>query len=344
MKKTFWKPALVIFLLAFGVGFAVRFFVFQPVKRFTKTGDFFGSYVKVDVCYQDRDQERLSAAIDEVWARFADIHKRLSVYDPASDINRINAAYDEPVVVPADTYQLIKDAVGDNKLSGGVYDITLGPLIQLWKAKGKEGRMPASSEIAAARALVDMGAIELSGGNRIRLKRRGVKVNIDSIGDGFAADEAARILRDHGFRNFLVDASGELYGGGHSCRGGKWQIGITDPADTAKLIDVVEISNQAVSTSGSYERFYEIDGRRWSHIIDPRSGYPAEGVTSATVIAPSARFADFLSTAFCVLSPEESFAVIDPRGPAYAAMVVVQDPSGEIKKVSRTYPEFLKKK
>ena len=311
------------------------------VRQFTKTGEFFGSYVKVDICFTEERHADLDGAVAKVWERFADIHSRMSVYDPASDINKINAAYAAPVQVGADTYQLIKDSLEYHRLSGGVFDITLGPLITLWKLKGGEGVMPTADEIKRARALVNMAAVELMDNRQIRLTRKGVKVNIDSIGDGFAADEAARILRSFGFEDFLIDASGELYAGGLSCRGTKWRIGIRDPQDPESLIDVVEVCNLAVSTSGSYEQFYEIDGKPWSHIIDPRSGFPARGIKSATVIAPSARFADFLSTALCVLSGKEGLVLVDKLGANHAAMVVLDDDSGsELKRMSGRYIQY----
>lgn len=316
----------------------------RQIKQLTKAGEFFGSYVKVDVCYAAFEEKKLQKAMDDVWARFGDIHTRLSVYDAKSDINKINAAYQAPVKVQSDTYQLIKDSLEYHRSSFGVFDITLGALIKLWKSKGKEGMMPTSDEIAQAKSLVNVQAIELLSDNQIILKQEGVKVNIDSIGDGFAADEAARILRAQGFKNFLIDASGEMYAGGENCSGKKWRIGVRDPSDTTKIMEVLEVSNLGVSTSGSYERFYEIDGRKWSHIIDPRSGYPAEGIVSATVVAPSAQYADFLSTAFCILSPQKSFFIVDELGEGYAATVVLGGPdqNGE-KQSSVIYDKYLAK-
>jgi len=313
----------------------------DPVRQLTRTGEFFGSYVKVDVCFEATARDRVHHAVDAVWERFADIHTRLSVYAPDSDINLINNAYAVPVRVGADTYQLIKDAQDYYRLSHEVFDITLGPLIKLWKTKGRQGIMPTDVEIRRAKGLAGMSAVKLLNERKIRLARRGVKVNIDSIGDGYAADEAARILRSRGVENFLVDASGELYAGGKNCQGHPWRIGIRDPHDVERLIDVIEVSNLAVSTSGSYERFYEIDGKRWSHIIDPRTGYPARGINSATVIGKSARFADFLSTALCVLNPEDGIALMDELGPENAAMLILDDdPQGNKRLVSRNYSVY----
>jgi thiamine biosynthesis lipoprotein len=201
--------------------------------------------------------------------------------------------------------------------------------------------MPTQEEIKEALLTTDIKAVELTADHRVRLVHDGVKVNMDSIGDGFAADEAAKILRAGGFADFLVDASGELYASGNNCKGQKWRIGIRDPNDTQKMIDIMDLSNLAVSTSGSYEQFYEIEGKRWPHIIDPRSGYPAEGIISATVVAPSSEFADFLSTAFCVLSPQESLEIIDHFGKDHAAMLVTNGREAQKKESSKEYHLFL---
>ncbi|OGX50561.1 MAG: hypothetical protein A2306_07225 [Omnitrophica WOR_2 bacterium RIFOXYB2_FULL_38_16] len=312
----------------------------HSIQRFSKYGEFFDSYVKMDVCCQNRRREELESVLEDVWTRFGDINSRFSVYDPHSDINKINQAYNASISVPEDTYERIKNSLDYYKISNGVYDITVEPLITLWKTRGQEGVMPTDEEIRQAMAKVDIKTISLLDNHRIRLTRPDVKINIDSIGDGFAADEAAKILRSHGFSDFLVDASGEIYAGGHNCQGRKWRIGVQDPQDKEKIIDVIELSDMAVSTSGSYERFYEIDGKSWSHIIDPRSGYPARGIVSATVVAPSAELADFLSTAFCILPASESLQIIDSFGKDHAAMLITENEGKEQEVISNGYNEF----
>lgn len=331
------------FILAavFIVVFISRLWQGRQVLQYIKTGSFFGSYVKVDVCYTKDQEDDLEKAMAEVWKRFADIHSRMSIYDLKSDILKINQAYDKPVKVGADTYQLIKDSIQYHRISNGAFDITVGPLIQLWKEKGQAHVMPTKEEIRRAQKNSGIEAIKLLNGHRILLKKNGAKINIDSIGDGYAADEAAKILRRYGFRHFLIDASGELFGCGVNCRGESWRIGIQDPMDPLKMTDIVSVRNLAVSTSGNYERYYEINGERWPHIINPRTGYPQREVLSATVIAPTAQSADFLSTALCVLNPRHGQRLIDRLGDRYASLVIVQSPQGRIRKIySRRYPSY----
>ena len=314
----------------------------QPaLKKHTQIGEFFGSVVQVDVCYGEREEDRVRQALAGVWDRFEDIHGRMSVYDPKSDMNKVNGSYPEPVAVGADTYGLIRDAVGYHGLSQGVFDITVYPLIAVWKESGKKNVLPTAEELAGARKAVGVKNVELLPGNRIRLLSPATKLSIDSIGDGYAADEAARILRSHGFTHFLVDASGELVAGGRNCEGRRWRIGVRDPQDKTKLIDVLDLENAATSTSGSYERYYEINGVRWPHIINPVTGYPGRGVLSATVVAPTGQFADFWSTALCLLDPEQGIAMTDAMGEGFAAMVIVDRGEGKIiKKASRNYARY----
>lgn len=315
-----------------------------PFKKFSKQGDFFGSVIKIDVCYTDQQAEALNAAIDSIWARFADIHWRLSVYDPESDLNRINNS-SGPVTIGADTYGLIADSVYYHKISDGMFDITILPLIKLWKNSEKKNTLPAAEEIRQAQAVMGMDKFKLLERNQVARLNPGTKLTIDSIADGYAADEAARVLRGHGFSNFLVDASGELYAGGKSCEGKKWRIGVQNPQKHGALIDVLEIESTSVTTSGNYEHFYTIAGQQYSHIIDPKTGWPKDEILSATVVAPSAEFSDFWSTALSLLSPERGAGIIDGLGEGYASMVIVKGKDGTVsRKESRNYKKFLMRK
>ncbi|MGE0267015.1 MAG: undecaprenyl-diphosphate phosphatase [Candidatus Omnitrophota bacterium] len=311
-------------------------------NKFTRVGDFFGAYVKIDVCENEDRKETVEQALDEIWDRFADIHWRLSVYDPNSDLNRINKnGYTENVKVGEDTYQLIKNSMEYHEISKGVFDITIYPLIKLWKENEKKNTIPTPEELKAVKEQLGIQQIQLLSGNRIHLLKEGLKLNIDSIGDGFAADEAARILREYGIRNFLVDASGELYAGGINCKGQPWHVGVRDPQDTTRLIDVVEAADISVSTSGNYERFYTIQGKQWSHIINPITGYPSDQILSATVISPNTEFSDFWSTALCILEPDQGASLTDALGEGYASLVIVRESDGGTRQVkSQNYDRF----
>ena len=154
------------------------------------------------------------------------------------------------------------------------------------------------------------------------------------IAKGYAVDEAARVFREKGIDSFFIDAGGDVYAGGRNCVGKPWRIGIRDPRDSKNIIDVVEVIDGAVATSGDYEQYYEIRNQRWSHIIDPSSGYPQKEVISATVIAPSAMRADALATALCVLGVRLGTDHIDELGKKYASLMIIDKRTDGIKKIS----------
>lgn len=333
------RKSIVFVLLLFltGCGRAA------PLKKFSESREMFGSIARLDVCYAPGQARALEETVVGIWTRFEDIHGRLSVYDPASDLNRINHSFPDAVTVGADTWTLINDAVYYNRLSGGQFDITIYPLLRLWKDSEHNGVLPTAEQIRAVQQLMGTDKFELLKGNQVRVLNPGVQLTIDSIADGYAGDEAARILRARGFVHFLVDTTGELYAGGHSCEGRPWQLGVKDPRDPfgGRMVDVLVLRDMAVTTSGNYEHFYTIGGKEYSHIISPRTGFPREDVVSATVIAPNTEISDFLSTALCLLDSQKGIALIDTLGEGYAGMILVEDNGKLTPKASRNYKKYL---
>ena len=317
-----------------------------PLRKFSESRAMFGSFVRLDVCYAPGQERALEETVAGIWTRFEDIHGRLSVYDPASDLNRVNHSFPDAVMVGADTWTLISDAVYYNRLSGGEFDITIYPLLRLWKESEKIGALPTSDQIRAVQQLMGPDKFELLENNRVRVLNPGVQLTIDSIADGYAGDEAARILRARGFANFLVDTTGELYAGGHSCEGRPWQVGVKDPRDPfgGRVVDVLILRDMAVTTSGNYEHFYTIGEKKYSHVISPKTGFPREDIISATVIAPNTEISDFLSTALCLLDPRKGAALVDALGEGYASIVLIDTGDGRVtSKESRRYRRYLRR-
>ena len=315
-----------------------------PLRKFSETRAMFGSVARLDVCYAPGQERALAEVISGIWTRFEDIHSRLSVYDPAGDLTRVNHSFPDAVTVGADTWTLINDAVYYNRLSGGEFDITVYPLLRLWKDSEKNGAVPTAEQIRAVQQLLGTDKFELFKNNRVRVLNPGVQLTIDSIADGYAADEAARILRARGFANFLVDTTGELYAGGHSCEGRPWQVGVKDPGDPfgGRMVDVLALRDMAVTTSGNYEHFYTVGGKRYSHVISPKTGYPREDIVSATVVAPNTEISDFLSTALCLLDPGKGADLVDSLGEGYASMVLIDAGDGRLTaRESRRYRQYL---
>ncbi|MBF0331862.1 MAG: FAD:protein FMN transferase [Candidatus Omnitrophica bacterium] len=325
------------------IGCTVLFFYSLPCfafEKLTSAEHFLGTRIDVTVCYEAGTKQQAVSAVDAVWARFSVAHAHMNLFDPLSDLSKIRRAAGETVQVQDDVYALIETSKKYKAVSGGVFDVTIGSLSDLWTRASLRNAIPSSDEIRQARGQVDAGRIELLGNGRVRVPSDMV---IDLGGDaaGYLADKSAGILRQAGFMNFLVNAGGEIYAGGRSCQGRPWRVGINKPQGGGRISGVVELQDAAVSTSGSYERYWTIKGQHWSHIINPVTGYPAQDVISATVIAPTALEADIFSTALSVLGPLVGNRLIERMGPGYAAMITAGAQDGQLLEYSTAgYSKF----
>ncbi|MFA5259914.1 MAG: FAD:protein FMN transferase [Candidatus Omnitrophota bacterium] len=321
IKKKVW-------ILIFVIGLVWGCVRPQPgqIQRASQTKVLMGTYVTVDICYPREGTTALLNAYDEVWARLKEVQGVTSIYDPQSEISRLNGSYPDAVSVGHDLYQVLESSTRFSELTQGTFDVTIFPLFQLWREAGREGRLPTKVEISKAKDRVGMRFVELLEDQQVRLLKPEMALDLGGIAKGYAVDEAARVLRSKGFNDFFIDAGGDIYVGGQSCNGMPWRIGIRNPAQKDQIIDIVEVRNQAVTTSGSYEQYVEIDGQTYSHIIDPRTGFPQKGIVSATVIAPITYEADALATALCILAEKEGIELVESMGESYAALLIVSDP------------------
>jgi thiamine biosynthesis lipoprotein len=236
-------------------------------------------------------------ALDEV-DRLEDALSVFRETSAISDLNRRAAA--GPVAVPRYLLDLLEDCRQLHQDTGGAFDITTMPLSRCWGFLRREGRLPGADEIDAARALVGLHAVQLDrAGGAVTFGRRGVELNLGAIGKGYALDRAAATLRQAGVVHALLSAGGSslvaLGGRGHG-----WQVDLVSPLVSERTIARLSLRNAALGTSGAGEQFVIVDGRRYGHVIDPRTGWPASGVVSASVVASNAARADALSTAFLV--------------------------------------------
>ncbi|HOY10835.1 MAG TPA: FAD:protein FMN transferase, partial [Candidatus Omnitrophota bacterium] len=309
MRNSVIRKFLVLSLIFSFIGGCSRLDPAQ-LRRASQTKVLMGTYVSVDVCYERGKAAALSDAYDEVWARLKEVEGGMSIYDPQSEISQLNRSYPDAVPVGHDLYYVLESSTRLSELTRGAFDITVSPLVHLWRDSAQEKRIPTKAQIALAKDGVGMPYIELLEDQRARLLKSGMSLDLGGIAKGYAVDEAARVLRSKGFQDFFIDAGGDLYVGGRSCKGTPWRIGVRNPAQRDQIIDVVEVRNQAVTTSGNYEQYFEIDGQSYSHIIDPRTGVPQKGIVSATVIAPITSEADALATALCVLAEQEGIELI----------------------------------
>lgn len=294
------------------------------LNHYSESRFLFGTMVKMDVCYGPHQEGALEEALEEIWTRLKDIHWRMERFDIRSDVNKISQAYPETTQVGEDTFQLLQRAVRYTELTQGAFDITVGGLIALWEEATQTKTLPTPEKLNQAKETVGIHHIEFLPPNRIRIRHPQTRLALGGVAAGYAVDEAVQIFHRFGFEHFLIDAGGDLYGKGDNCKGYPWRIGIQDPNHVEKILEVVQLKDAAMTTSGNYERFYEIAGKRWSHIFDPRTGYPQQEVVSATVIASTTELADAFATALAVLGGRQAQALA-PQWPESIAFYILEE-------------------
>ncbi len=263
-------------------------------------------------------------AIEQVFREFDRLESLLSVWQPGSDVVRINdAAGRAPVAVSLDTITVLEAAAQASEWTGGKFDITFGALADIWKFDhDQDNRVPDPQAIAARLAFVDYRLVQVDrAAGTAFVTKAGSRIHLGGIGKGYAVDRAAAILRERGFADFLIQSGGDLYVAG---RNGftAWTLGIADPRGPAGgTFAKVDLADGTLSTSGDYERFFIKDGVRYHHLIDPDRGTPATGARSVTIVTDSAMLADILSTGVFILGPAEGMALVE-RLPQVEAVIV----------------------
>jgi thiamine biosynthesis lipoprotein len=283
--------------------------------------------VGAEATSEARLQQRLEQRIEEVESRF-------STYREDSELSRFSrlAQAGEPFPASPDFRAVMDVAARVHELSGGAWDGTVRPLVDLWGfGPGRPVREPPPDErVQAALAEVGFRHIERRGDALVKT-RPGVTLDLSSIAKGYGVDAAARVLRDEGHRDFIVEVGGEVVASGSRADGTPWRVGINRPSPDAtpdEIYRVVPLRDQALATSGDYRNFFERDGVRYSHIIDPRTGRPITNrVVSVTVLAPDCTLADGLATALMVMGAEAGTALAEKLD-RVESLILVQDPQG----------------
>ena len=282
--------------------------------------------------------------VAQAGALLESVNASMSTYRDDSEISRFNQS---PVgqwfPVSDDFYQVLSTAMAIGWQSGGAYDVTVGPLVNLWGfgPAGQAPEPPADTAIESAMERVGQDYLQVDGeGLRLR-KDADVYLDFSSIAKGFAVDELARYLTAEGISNYMVEVGGEMRLSGHSPRGDSWRIAIEQPdAAGFGIARTIYLGNVAVATSGDYRNFFEIDGKRYSHSIDPRTGRPvAHELVSVTVVHPSTMLADAWATALTVLGARDAFAVAQAQG--LAVYLIQRDGEGFSSRYTEAFAPFL---
>ncbi len=274
------------------------------------------------------DADLAARAFDQVAAVFDSVNTLMSTWNPESEISRLNRApADSAFTLSPWMVDCLKRSIVLQKRSGGAFDATAEPLMRLWGFYRREGRLPSPMEIAGARKSMGQFYLDDAWG-KLTKNADATAFDLGGIAKGFAVKKCEQALRELGLENALVDLGGNM-----ACLGappGKqaWSVGIRDPLRKDRLFARVELSGESVATSGSYERFVEIDGRRYGHIMNPSTGRPAEGLLSATAITTDAAIADGLSTALFVLGPDGARELLAEAYPHVDAVLVIPAEEG----------------
>ena len=234
--------------------------------------------------------------------------------EPESDVVRINkAAGKQAVRVSAETFEVIQKSMEMSRKSGGAFDITFAAMKGLWKFdEDLDKKLPPANEITRRRKLINWRDVVIDGKARtVKLRRPGMRLGLGGIAKGYAVDRCAAVLRGEGLVDFMVQAGGDLYVAG-SKGPTNWMVGVRDPRGGPRdIIARMQIKDHAFSTAGDYERAFVLDGKRYHHIIDPATGYPATASREVTIFAPTAFLADALDDAVFILGPKKGMALVD---------------------------------
>lgn len=258
-------------------------------------------------------EEELSEIVDEAFTAIERVDRLMSTYREDSDVSRVNAgAGGEPVPVDPEVMAVVRAAKEYGDLSDGMLDVTVLPLLQAWGLVEGEGRIPDAGALEKALSLVNYGNIVLDDeAGTIRLSEPGMRLDLGAIAKGYAVDCAVGVLRARGIARAIVNAGGDLYALGERGDGKPWRVGVQDPLTQQGMLATLDIADASLATSGNYEKFFTIDGKRYCHILNPRTGWPVEGMLSVTVLAETAMQADALATAVFVAGKERGLALVE---------------------------------
>lgn len=297
-----------------------------PLKR---TMELMGN--RFDITVVANNETEGNAYIDMAVAEISRIEKLISSWDVNSQTSEINRnAGISPVKVDAELFELIERSIGISKLTDGAFDISYASMDRIWKFDGSMEVMPSEEIVKASVNKVGYENIILDKDNyTVFLKLPGMKIGFGAIGKGYAADKAKQLLISKDVPAGIINASGDMNTWGKQPNGEDWKVAITNPLNKSKAFGLLPIKNGAVVTSGNYEKFVTFNGKKYAHIIDPRTGYPTSGILSVTVFAPKAELADALATSVFVMGIDAGINRINQL-PKVACIII--DDAGNIHK------------
>lgn len=284
---------------------------FQQQASLHQTRLYMGTFVEITV--YGKDTHACQRAIDAAFDELEKAENSFSKYMSNSEVSLINKlASQRAVKVSPEVFEVISISQDISKLSDGAFDITVGSLMNIWDLARKIRRVPNREELHGALEVANYDEVILDTSEQtVNFRKAGVQIDLGGIAKGYAVDKAVDALRRYGISSALVNAGGDIFALGSPPSEDCWKVGLQHPRNRDEIVTILELTNQAVVTSGDYENCFFIGDRRYCHIIDPRTGEPVQGMLSTTVIAPSASEADALATAVFVLGLKEGMSFIE---------------------------------
>ena len=317
--KNFLKLAVLAFgtltLLAFAAAACSK----NSLDRASSTRLAMGTTVTVIFLYEHgADHEKI---MDEAFSEIKRLEDIMNHYDEKSEISRLNR---EGVLENADPQlvKVIESALEYYKLTEGAFDITVFPIIELFRDRFKENKVPQENEIKEILKIVGSDKITIEG-RCIKLKTKGMKLSLAGLAKGYIVDMASKLLLEHGIKNHLINAGGDIKAAGLREDGRPWKVAIQDPAVADNYLDIIELTDSSVATSGNYENYYDAE-KMFHHIANPKTGFSPVLNSSASIIAPTAMETDALATALMVMAPDYGIPFIESL-PGREALIITRE-------------------
>ncbi|TDW47859.1 thiamine biosynthesis lipoprotein [Flavobacterium sp. 270] len=281
---------------------------------------------RFDITIVAKDSLSAEKNIDEVITEISRIENLISDWKSDSQVSEVNQNSGiRPVKVDREVFELTKRAIHLSEITNGGFDVSFAAMDRIWKFDGSMTEMPSAEAIKKSVEKVGYQNIILDSVNStVFLKLKGMKIGFGALGEGYAADKCRNMIMAKGIKAGIINGSGDMSTWGKQPNGKPWKIGITNPFNPDKLLAVVPLQQEAVTTSGSYEKFVVFDGKRYSHIINPKTGYPATGLCSVTVFGPNAEAANSLSTSMMVLGQTEGLLLLK-KFPDYSCVMITDN-------------------
>jgi len=309
IEKSLYKAIIILGAIA---GFSCLYMTgcSEKNKFFIRTAEKIGTFVQVTVITADENQAE--AAFKDVFKEFDRVNNLMSAHRDDSELAKVNRASGiKPVRVSPSLVDILEKSAEYSRKTGGAFDVTIGPVLRLWGFYRNKGYLPSDKELQEAVSRVGWQNLAIDKkSSTVFLTGRGMALDLGAIAKGYAVDRAAEALKELGIKNAMINAGGNLYAIGDK-DGTGWNIGIRHP-EKDDIFATLHITNTAVATSGCYERFFDLSGKRFCHIIDAHTGRPIDnGILSVTIIAPTATDADAMSTSVMLLGPDDGFSLLE---------------------------------